>query len=132
MFGVTATVLAATAAGHVPGVQRAAVAVLTGDVGQTEALTAAAMAVTVTGRRTAGGIAPHLVTDALAAVLLQGVAIVTQLAVLAGGALAVVQAEQALASSAVTGPRVQHVDVVVALTRLTMASHLVWVSVVTR
>lgn len=66
------------------------------------------------------------------AILDQGVAVVTQLAVLAGGAFTVVQTSQALSGSGVTGLRVQHVDVVVALAWETLAPCLVGVSIVTR
>lgn len=66
------------------------------------------------------------------AVLQQCVAIVTQFAVLAGGALAVVQAAQTLAGLSVAGLWIRHVDVVVALTGLTLAPGLAWVSIVTR
>lgn len=65
MFGVAVAGLTAAAARHVPGVGRAAVAVLTDHVGEAVTLTAAAVAVTVTGGRTAGGIAAQLVTNTL-------------------------------------------------------------------
>ena len=67
-----------------------------------------------------------------ATVLQQGVAVVTQLAALAVSALAVVKAAQTLAGLGVAGLWVQHVDVVVALTGLTLPSHLPRVSIVTR
>ncbi len=65
------------------------------------------------------------------AVLEHSVAIVTQPTALAGGALAVIQAAQTLAGSGITRLRVQHVNVVVALTRLTLPARLPWVSIVT-
>lgn len=66
------------------------------------------------------------------AVLNQGIAIVTQLAVLAGGTLAVVETAQTLAGSDVTGLRVQHINVVVAPAWETLATWLLGVSIVTR
>lgn len=66
------------------------------------------------------------------AVLQHGVSIVTHFAALAGGPLAVVQAAETLAGSGVTGLRVQHVNVVVALTGTTLSAHLARVSIVTR
>lgn len=66
------------------------------------------------------------------AVLQQGVAIVTVFAALAGVSLAVVKAAQTLAGSAVAGLQVQHVDVAVALTGLTLPPHVSRVSIVTR
>lgn len=66
------------------------------------------------------------------AVLQRGVAVVAQLAALAGVALAVIQAAQTLAGLGVAGLRVQHVDVVVALTRLTLSACFPGVSIVTR
>lgn len=65
MFGVAVAGLTAAAARHVPGVGGAAVAVLTDHVGEAVTLTAAALAVTVAGRRTAGGVAAQLVTHTL-------------------------------------------------------------------
>lgn len=47
MFGVAVAGLTAAATRHVPGVGRAAVAVLTDHIGQAVTLTAAAVAVTV-------------------------------------------------------------------------------------
>lgn len=66
------------------------------------------------------------------AVLQQRVTIVTEPAVLAGRAIAVVQAAHTLAGSGITRLRVQHVDVPVALTRLAPPTCLARVSVVTR
>lgn len=66
------------------------------------------------------------------AVLQCGVAIVTQLAALAGRTFAVVQAEQTLAAPGVARVWVQHVDVFVTLTGLTLSARLSGVSIVTR
>lgn len=63
MFGVTGAGLTAAAARHVPGVGRTEVAVLADYVGEAVALPAAAVTVTVPGRRTRGGVAAQLVTD---------------------------------------------------------------------
>lgn len=65
MFGVAVAGLTAMAARHVPGVRRAAVAVLTDHVRKAVTLSAAAVAVTVARCRTAGGIAAQLVTNTL-------------------------------------------------------------------
>lgn len=166
VFGVTVTGLTAGAARHVPGVGSATVTVLTDHIWEAATLTAAAVAVTVAGWWTAGGLAAQMVTDALwgrgpdavasihnawlvfiylsvfstglpssiltPAVLQHGVSIVTHFAALAGGPLAVIQAAQTLAGSGVAGLRVQHVNVVVALTGKTLSAHLARVSVVTR
>lgn len=75
------------------------------------------------------GLRPSILTPA---VLQHGVSIVTHFAALAGGPLAVVQAAQTLAVSGVAGLRVQHVNVVVALTGTTLSAHLARVSIVTR
>lgn len=65
MIGVAAARLTAAAARHVPGVGCTLVAVLADDVGQAVALTAAAVAVTVVGRRAGGGDAAQVVAHAL-------------------------------------------------------------------
>lgn len=132
VLGVAVAALTAVAAGHVPGVRRAAVTVLTDHVGSAETLTATAVAVTVGGGLTAGFTAAQRITDTLPAVLNQGVAVVTQLAVLARGTLAMVETAQTLAGSDVTGLRVQHVNVVIALAWETLATCLLRVSIVTR
>lgn len=65
MFGVAVAALTAGAAGHVPGIGGAAVAVLTDNVGQAVTLTAAAIAVAVAGGRTAGLVGSQCVTNTL-------------------------------------------------------------------
>lgn len=65
------------------------------------------------------------------AVVRQGVAIVTLLAVGAGRAVRVVQALEALACPGVTRLGILHVDVAVAAARLTLAARLVRVAVIT-
>lgn len=65
MIGVTVAGLAPCPACNVPGVGCAAVTVLTNHVGQAVALAAAALAVAVTWRRAAGGLAAQTVADAL-------------------------------------------------------------------
>ena len=65
MQEVAGAALAAEAARHVPGVGRAAVAVLTDHVGQAVTLPAAPVAVTVAGGRTAGRLAAQLVAHTL-------------------------------------------------------------------
>lgn len=72
---------------------------------------------------------PSLLTSA---VVQCGVAIVTQFAALTGRTFAVVQAEQTLAAPGVARVWVQHVDVVVTLTGLTLSARLSGVSIVTR
>lgn len=72
---------------------------------------------------------PGLLTST---VLPRGVAIVAQFAALAGRAFAVVQAAQTLAGPGVTRVWVQHVNVVVALTGLTLPARRSRVSIVTR
>ncbi len=62
----------------------------------------------------------------------QCIAVITELAAVAALALAVVQAFETSARSGVTGLRVHHVDVVVALTGPAFSAHLVWVSIITR
>lgn len=66
------------------------------------------------------------------AVVGQGVAVVTLLAVGAGRAVCVVQAPEALARPGVTRLGILHVDVAIAAAWLTLAAGLVWVAVVTR
>lgn len=65
MVGVAAARLAAAAAGHVPGVGGALIAVLADHVGQAAALPAAAVALTVVGRRTGGRLAAQVVANTL-------------------------------------------------------------------
>lgn len=65
MFGIAVAALTAVAAGHVPGVRRAAVTVLTDHVGSAVTLTTAAVAVAVGGGLTAGFTAAQLITDTL-------------------------------------------------------------------
>lgn len=65
------------------------------------------------------------------AVVGQGVAVVTLVAVGAGRAVRVVLALEALARPGVTRLGILHVDVAVAVARLTLAAGLVWVAVVT-
>lgn len=65
VLGVTVAGLTPLSARHVPGVGRALVAVLTNHIGQAVTLAAAAVAVTVAGRWTAGGLAAQTVADAL-------------------------------------------------------------------
>lgn len=65
MFGAAVTVLTAAATRHIPGVKSAAVTLQADHVGEAVALTAAAVAVTVGGRRTAGGVTSQLVTNTL-------------------------------------------------------------------
>lgn len=71
-------------------------------------------------------------SELTSAVLQQGIAIVTQLTPLAGSTFRVVQTAQTLAGSGVTGLWVQHINIIVALTGLTLPTGLTWVSIVTR
>lgn len=64
------------------------------------------------------------------AVMGQGVAVVSLLAVGASRAVRVVQALEALACPGVTRLGILHVDVAVAAARLTLAAGLVWVAIV--
>lgn len=65
MIGVTVAGLAPCPACNVPGVGCAAVTVLANHVGQAVALAAATLAVAVTWRRAAGGLAAQTVAHAL-------------------------------------------------------------------
>lgn len=113
--GVAVAGLAARPAVDVPRIGGAAVAVLTHHVGLAGALTAALITLTLIRGRTGPRRRAHRVTHALPAALCCSVAVVTLFAVLTPVALSVVQAFETGARPSVTGARVVHVDVVVAL-----------------
>lgn len=132
MVEVAVTGLTAFPAGHVPSVWCTLIAVQTHHVRKTLTLTAVQVTVAVTLRGARLLSSAHMITHTLSAALCQCIAVITELAAVASLALGVVQAFETSARSGITGLRVRHVDVVVALTGPAFSAHLVWVSVITR
>lgn len=130
VVGVTAAGCTPLPTGQVPEVGTAAITALALHIWQTLALPSGSVTDTLILGGTLAAVSAQEVTDAFSAAPPGGVSVEAQLAELTVSSLCVELAFQAQPSPTVTGTRVGHVNVVVALARQTPTASLEWIPVV--